>query len=221
MKQKQTRSILARLVQRNDEMFGVFRLTASRSRAMIRSICGEFRTDLSFKVLQLPTADELFFYGHGEDLKPNFRTPQRAEFMKKILFPLHIKAHYSKKTPPEERNGEGYARIPIEEMEFDPDRHNLLTEVLYFYSTLLEGILEKKVRVEMPQKDTQDFRCTIGQLKKYPMELVNLALKYRYYFLLRRDDTLNYDGPSQLTSGQTFELPQRSYLAPFKPKNNH
>ena len=81
-------------------------------------------------------------------------------------------------------------------------------------------LLKKRVRIEVPQKDTQDYKCTVGQLKKYPMPLVNLALQHRYYFLLRGEDTLNYDRLSQSTSGQTFRLPDRSPLVSFKPQKN-
>ncbi len=204
----------------NNGIYGVFRLSASRWRAEINSICGEFRTDLDFKLLEIPTIDKLFFYGHEKEFKLNFRTCSEAEAKTRILFPSRLEAHYSKKTHSKERNGEGYARISLEDIDFDKERKDLVIEVLDYYSKRLEMLLKKRVRIEVPQKDTQDYKCTVGQLKKYPMPLVNLALQHRYYFLLRGEDTLNYDRLSQSTSGQTFRLPDRSPLVSFKPQKN-
>jgi len=213
---KQTRSILARIVPENDGMYGVFRLSASAPRANLSSICGEFRTDSTFKVLQFPSADKLFFYGLEKDFKPNFRTRSEADAATKVLFPTHLEAHYSKRTPLEERNGIGYAKISIEEMTFDEDWHSLVRSVLNHYQNTMDEILKKREIVRVPEKDTIAYKSMLGQFKKYPSSLIDLVLKSGFYYWARRDDTLNLCMELQPLQGAVSQIPVGKL--PLNPK---
>lgn len=221
MKQKQRRSILARIVPENDRMYGIFRLSASAPRANLSSICGEFKTDLNFKLLQFPSADKLFFYGHEKDFKPNFRTRSEADATTKILFPTHLETHYSKKTPLEERNGIGYARISIEEMTFDGDWHSLVRNVLNYYQNTMGEILKKIILVKVPEKEMRAYKSMMGQFKKFPSHLADLALKHGFYYWIRKDDSLNLDRELQPIEGTASQIPVKKFSLNPKALRNY
>jgi len=54
-------------------------------------------------------------------------------------------------------------------------------------------ILKKIILVKVPEKEMRAYKSMMGQFKKFPSHLADLALKHGFYYWIRKDDSLNLD----------------------------